>query len=99
MGYKTLLQRIILYVLVAAYIASFVATLVISIILSTSTIDMSNALNKHDGGDHEKPTLGQFGPISTVVLLIGIPFLILVTLGVYVYFLSMSKSKKTLMKF
>ena len=98
MKYKTLLQRIILYVLVAAYIISFVSTLVISIMLASGSNTLGDS-NSRLNPEHEEPILGQFGPISTVVLLIGIPFLILVTLGVYVYFLSMSKSKKTLMKF
>ena len=98
MGYKTLLQRFVLYLLVAAYSVSFVSSVVIAIILSRGTYSLSNPLNRKDHG-HEEPILGQFGPISTVVLLIGIPLLILVTLGVYVYFLSMSKSKRSLGKF
>lgn len=98
MGYKTLLQRLVLYALVAAYVISFVSSLAIAIILSVGTYSLSNPLDRNDHG-HEEPILGQFGPISTVVLLIGIPLLILITLGVYVYFLSMSKSKRSLAKF
>lgn len=98
MGYKTLLQRLVLYALVAAYVTSFVSSLVIAIILSVGTNTLGKA-GSRTNPQHEEPILGQFGPISTVVLLIGIPLLILITLGVYVYFLSMSKSKRSLAKF
>ena len=98
MGYKTLLQRLVLYALVAAYVTSFVSSLVIAIILSVGKKTLGSADSRLNP-EHEEPILGQFGPISTVVLLIGIPLLILITLGVYVYFLSMSKSKRSLAKF
>lgn len=82
---KDIIQKIILYILVISFVVSFVSTIVISIILACSTYDIGN--EKHPDAS-EKPVLGQFGPIATVILLIGIPFLILVTTVGYAFYIS-----------
>lgn len=82
-------KKLILYFLILLYITSFVSSLVITVILSTGNINLSNPLPHQ--GDHEAPILGQFGPISTVVLILGIPLLILVTLGGYAYWIGALK--------
>ena len=81
------IHKIILYVLVGAFIASFVSSVVISIILVTSKRDLSIrfAGKKYSTED---PVLGQFGSISTVILLIGIPLLILITTIAYDFYIS-----------
>ena len=83
------IQKLILYILILLFITSFVATLVITVFLATSTYDLSSpALPGHETKDHEKPILGQFGPISTVVLMVGIPLLILITTAAYAFYIS-----------
>ena len=84
------IEKIILYILVWAFIISFVSSIVISIILSTSSYDLTPPKFIKKNPQHEEPVLGQFGPISTVILLIGIPFLILITTIAYAFYISAS---------
>ena len=93
-GKKIDLSKIILYILVASFIISFVSTIVISIILACSTYDLSSPILAPK--DPEKKVLGQFGPIATVVLLIGIPLLILITTISYAFYISASGIKDKL---
>ena len=87
-------QKLILYLLILLYITSFVATLVIAVFLATGSYDLATpSLPGHAGKDHEKPILGQFGPISTVVLMIGIPLLILITTAAYAFYISIPGNK------
>lgn len=90
-------QKIILYFLVIAFSVSFISSIVISILLACSEHDMSIKLGKDfDATTPERPVLGQFGPISTVVLLIGIPLLILITLIAYAFYISVEGIKDKL---
>lgn len=90
-------SRIILYILVTSFIISFVSTIVISIILACSSYDLTvpSILPGSDNPKSER-VLGQFGPIATVVLLIGIPLLILITTISYAFYISASGIKDKL---
>jgi len=83
------LKYYFLYGLVFAYIASFLSTLVISIMLATGKKIVTNNVERRDPHDsqHEEPILGVFGPISTVIILIAIPFLILISTIAYAFYL------------
>ena len=94
-----ILQKIILYFLTIAFAVSFLASIVISLILVGSEHDMSINLKGIPLVNSESPVLGQFGPISTVILLIGIPFLILVTLVAYAFYISVEGIKDKLSVF
>ena len=87
-------SRIVLYILVTSFVISFLSSIVISIILACSTYDLSSPIP--GVSDSEKKVLGQFGPIATVVLLIGIPLLILVTTISYAFYISASGIKDKL---
>ena len=91
-------QKFILYFLVIAFSVSFISSIVISILLACSEHDMSIKVPgiNIDATTPERPVLGQFGPISTVVLLIGIPLLILITLIAYAFYISVEGIKDKL---
>tara|TARA_R110001592_G_scaffold332604_4_gene616093 strand:+ start:359 stop:655 length:297 start_codon:yes stop_codon:yes gene_type:complete len=87
------IQKLILYLLILLFVTSFVSTLVISVFLATGTYELSTPAIGHAEKDHEKPILGQFGPISTVVLILGIPLLILITTAAYAFYISIPGNK------
>ena len=89
-------QKIILYFLVIAFAVSFVSSIVISVLLACSEHDMSINFKGISVANSENPVLGQFGPISTVILLIGIPLLILITLIAYAFYISVEGIKDKL---
>tara|TARA_Y100000593_G_C4190682_1_gene276717 strand:- start:425 stop:763 length:339 start_codon:yes stop_codon:yes gene_type:complete len=91
-------QKIILYFLVIAFAISFISSIVISLLLVGSKHDMSIKIPGTDfvASTPERPVLGQFGPISTVILIIGIPFLILITLIAYAFYISVEGIKDKL---
>ena len=94
-----ILQKIILYFLVIAFAVSFISSIVIALLLVGSEHDMSINFRGISIANSESPVLGQFGPISTVILLIGIPFLILVTLVAYSFYISVEGIKDKLSVF
>jgi len=93
------IKKIILYLLLGSFIISFISTIVISILLSCTERDMSIKIGTIDASTPESPVLGQFGPISTVILLIGIPFLILITTIAYAFYISTEGIKDELLSF
>tara|TARA_R110001592_G_scaffold18816_17_gene77874 strand:+ start:1431 stop:1763 length:333 start_codon:yes stop_codon:yes gene_type:complete len=89
-------QKIILYLLVIAFTVSFISSIVISLLLIGSEHDMSININGKPLLNSESPVLGQFGPISTVILLLGIPLLILITLIAFSFYVSVGGIKEKL---
>lgn len=92
-------KKIILYILVILFLISFFSSIIIAIILCCSDHDMSFNFRNITADNTENPILGQFGPISTVILLIGIPFLILFTTITYAIYISTEGIKDKLLSF
>ena len=90
------LQKFILYFLVLAFTASLLSSIVLSILLVCTKRDLSLTVNGTTFDAGEAPILGQFGPVATVLLLIGFPLILLFTLIAYSFYISIDGIKNKL---
>tara|TARA_A100001015_G_C14934922_1_gene690025 strand:- start:3 stop:392 length:390 start_codon:yes stop_codon:yes gene_type:complete len=90
------LQRFILYFLVLAFVTSLISSIVLSILLVCTKRDLSLTVDGFTLDAGEAPILGQFGPVATVILLIGFPFILLLTLVAYSFYISVDGIKNKL---
>lgn len=94
------IQTIILYIMVVLFVISFISSIIIYIILASSSYDLAVSENSEGLNEiREKRILGQFDTISTSILLVGVPFLILITTISYAFYISASGIKDKLLVF